>query len=120
MTTKYARPSTSNFQAIGTILGLTFLSPRNTTTTSRYLPLFPGSGTVTVPLPVSLTSQSTVIFLSKCKANNGSDDELSWPLAAFASGPVCLAAFGEDRQRPADGTSGRCCGSLSFAVRRTN
>jgi hypothetical protein len=47
--------------------------------------------------PLFLDESVQVTFLSKCmKVTHGSDDEVSRPLAAFAPGPVCFAAFGED------------------------
>ena len=54
-------------------------------------------------------------FCLRSKLTDGSYDELSWPFAAFAFGAVCLAPFGEDRQRPRDGTSGRGRGRFAFA-----
>src|SRR6185436_548772 len=35
-------------------------------------------------------------------------------------GSVCISAFGEDRQHLRDGTSGRCRGCFSFAIRRAS
>jgi len=61
-----------------------------------------------------------ITFLFKVKVTDGFNDELSRAFTAFASGAVCLTAFGKNRQYPCDGTSGRCRSRFSFAVRRTN
>src|SRR5574338_992894 len=59
-------------------------------------------------------------FSSKLKfTTNGSGDEVSRALVAFAFGAVRIATFGKDRQHPGDGAGGRGGGGFSFALRRT-